>query len=720
MSAFSLFLAGFVSLVGQVVLLREIHVAFYGVELIYLIALGAWLLFSALGALSGGKRPSPGWIAFFFLLFALSTPLALVFLRASRILFGGVPGAFLPFPRQMAALAISLAPVACLSGLLFRSAAGLYAERGRTLAGAYGIESAGALAGGLLATVFLRVGIQNFPLALGCGLVSAAAALLLFRGKGLLARRSAAALSAALLLALLWQGAPLDRAMTACNHPDLLAARDTPYGRVAVSRHSGQISVFSNDALAFETEGTEAEVFSHLAALQHAAPRRILLLGGALDGTLRELLRHRPERIDAVEIDRTQVALVRPHLPAPLRDALSHPAVHLILADPRRFLKESGSFYDLIIVNMPEPSSGQANRFYTREFFGGCAARLRAGGILALRLRTAENFWTEQLVRRTASIHRALASVFPEVLFLPGEAATISASFNPLPRSAEILGKRLLEREIHARQISPQHLGYLFTDGRVTGMERRLKEETVAMNTDLRPVSYSYAALIWLSQFYPKLSRAELPGFGGGDRPPGRLWWTAAFALALLLLLGRLRVSWRRWLLVATAGFGGAVLESVLLLAYQAKEGVLYQDIGFLLMAFMGGLALGAWILNEAIRWTGLRQRNTRRWGGGLLAAWALFGLAVLGSVGSDGFSGIAATAILLLAAGFLVAGILAFASLYNVRDQKQVIGPLYAADLLGGCLGSLLGSLLLIPMLGLDGTALGTILLTSLAVLLI
>ncbi len=39
------------------------------------------------------------------------------------------------------------------------------------------------------------------------------------------------------------------------------------------------------------------------------------------------------------------------------------------MADPRRFLREIGARYDLILIGMPEPSSGQANRFYTREFF---------------------------------------------------------------------------------------------------------------------------------------------------------------------------------------------------------------------------------------------------------------------------------------------------------------------------------------------------------------
>lgn len=80
---------------------------------------------------------------------------------------------------------------------------------------------------------------------------------------------------------------------------------------------------------------------------------------------------------------------------------------------------------------------------------------------------------------------------------------------------------------------------------------------------------------------------------------------------------------------------------------------------------------------------------------------------------------GLSLTAALIVAAGFLVAGILAYASLYGVRNQKQVIGPLYAADLLGGCLGSLLGSLL-IPLFGLDGTVKGMIALAALSVLLI
>ncbi len=718
----ALFLTGFVSLVGQVVLMRELTVAFFGVELIYLIALGVWLLLTALGTLAGNRRnpASPAGAATLLLWFALCLPLGVLFLRGSRPLLGGVPGAYLPFFRQMAVLILALAPAGFLSGLLFRTSAGLYAVKGRTLAGAYGIESAGALTGGIVATLCLRWGVQNFSLAVACGLLAALATLIVAGGTGSWRRRGTALSLATLMAILLGYAAPLDVRMTGWNHPGLLATRDSPYGRISLTALSGQLSLFTDDVLAFETEGTEAELFAHLTALQHPAPRRILILGGGLDGTVRELLRHRPLRVDWVELDRVMIAMTRPHLPAGIKASLDHPGVRLIMADPRRFLREGGGPYDLILVGMPEPSSGQANRFYTREFFQECADRLKPGGLIGLRLPTSENFWTPQWTSRTASIHRALASVFPELLALPGTTTVITASRAPLPRSPEILIERLRTRAITARLVSPPYLRYLYAGDRFATLEERLRTTTVPMNRDIRPVCYPYAVMIWLAKFFPNLATLDLPGIGMERQGFGTGWWPLWLGLSLLFLVSRAIPSWRRGMLVGVAGFLGIVFEAILILTYQAREGVLYQDIGLLLMMFMAGLSLGAWMLNEAIRWTGIRKGRSRRWGLALIAGFCLLGIVVYRFVGGDSPGGILPTATLLAVTGFLVSGVLVYASLFAIRDQQKVIAPLYAADLLGGCLGSLLGSLVLIPLFGLDGTAAGMALLAALAVLLI
>jgi spermidine synthase len=717
----ALLLTGFVSLIGQIVLLRELNVASFGIELIYLIALGAWLLLTALGTLAARRKASftHGRTATLFVAFALCLLLAVVFLRASRMALGGVPGAYLPFPLQVAALVIALAPVGLISGLLFRTAAGLYATKGRTLAGAYGIESAGALIGGTLAAAALRLGVQNFPLTVACALIASAAALCLVRDGGAW-RRGIAGGVAAVTAALLWNWSPIDGAMTAWNHEGLLATRDSPYARITVTGLSGQISVFENDALSFETGETQAESFVHLAALQHPDPRRILLLGGGIDGMVRELLRHRPARIDWVEFDPVPIALTRSHLPAPIAASLTNPTVHLIMADPRRFLREIGARYDLILIGMPEPSSGQANRFYTVEFFRECADRIAPGGIVALRLPTPENFWAPHLIRRTASIHRALASVFPDVLLLPGTATLMTASPAPLPRSPEILATRLRERQIMPRLVSPPYIRHLFTNDRYVEMEKRVREADVPMNTDNRPVCYAYAAVMWLARFFPAIALADLPELGARRQDFGKTPWMIGLGTAILFAASRLFPVWRRGLLVAAAGCIGIVFEAVLLLSYQAKEGILYQDIGFLLMMFMAGLALGAWLLNEAIRWTGARRRRTRWWGFGLIAGFSLLGTGIVATMQGAMPGGLLPTALLLAAAGFLVAGTLAYAALYGVRDQQPVIAPLYAADLLGGCLGSLAGSLVLVPLLGMDGTVVGMIVLAVLSLILI
>jgi spermidine synthase len=165
--------------------------------------------------------------------------------------------------------------------------------------------------------------------------------LFFLRGPGISAWRWTAALLTGIFLMLLWNAPFIDRRMTLWSHPNLVESRDTPYGRVSVTRLYDQISVFENDALVFETEGTEAETFVHLAALQHQNPRQVLILGGGIEGTVREMLQHGPEKIDYVELNPAMLRLISGHLPNDLQKSLKDPGVSIIFADPRVFLKES-------------------------------------------------------------------------------------------------------------------------------------------------------------------------------------------------------------------------------------------------------------------------------------------------------------------------------------------------------------------------------------------
>jgi hypothetical protein len=165
-------------------------------------------------------------------------------------------------------------------------------------------------------------------------------------------------------------------------------------------------------------------------------------------------------------------------------------------------------------------------------------------------------------------------------------------------------------------------------------------------------------------------------------------------------------------LLAFLAGFSGMALEAALLLQFQTRSGVLYQDLGFLLTLFMAGLAAGAAGFEAIVRRHGAGRgrgrpgEGVRIWGSAAIGGLGLLGLASAVLLRLGGSGGLLATAALLFACGALVAAVFASAALRGEPAQQGIVGPVYAADLAGGCIGSLVAGLAVIPMLGLAATA--------------
>jgi spermidine synthase len=186
------------------------------------------------------------------------------------------------------------------------------------------------------------------------------------------------------------------------------------------------------------------------------------------------------------------------------------------------------------------------------------------------------------------------------------------------------------------------------------------------------------------------------------------------------LLLCRRSLPLRRTLLVAIAGFTGMVLEGALILAYQISEGVLYQDLGLLLAMFMSGLALGSWAIDRTADTSRGADALPAQTGAALLVGTAALSCLTAWNFVSSHRNSLSSTALLLLTAGLLTGALFAYASLLRVESQGAVVAPLYAADLFGGFVGSIVGSLFLLPVLGLPASVLLTGLLALAALALI
>jgi spermidine synthase len=695
-----LFAVGFIAILGQVVLLRELSVASYGIELIYTLAIGVWLFFSACGAMSSRRQfhPSVSRINFLFILFAISLPLDIAFIRSVRLLFTDIPGAYLPFHVQIIAVGASILLPGLILGLLFQWTAKVYIKNGKSLAAAYGIESLGGLAGGVCATLFLKFGFQNFCIGLICSILAAGAVYLSREERKLRWFHLASGAFIATLTLLVWKAPALDFLMTSWTHPDLIATQDSPYSRITVTLRDGEASIFEDDALLFDTAGVQAEELVHNAALQQAKPDRILALGGGVWGVVREALTHSPKIVDYVELNPALLNVTSPYLPSGIQKSLKNENVRITITDPRKFLKNSAS-YDLILVGMPEPSSGQANRFYTKEFFQQCVLKLNSNGALAFSLQSSENVWTAQFARRIMSVYRAAKSAFPNVMIIPGKTNIILCARQPLTKDPSVLSSRLKSRGIKAKLVSAPYLRYLYANDRFYQMESLLASGSAPMNTDVRPICYQYTLMIWLLKVMPSLKSFDLKFLQFDNNLYAVFWWSVGLSLPALWLR-RTRWRLRRTILTAIAGFAGMVLETAIILHFQIKNGILYQDVGILLTGFMTGLSLGALTLSKT------EVRTYKRLGTGLLIALAMLS-AFIGMVIHFGLgTGLVSSVLLLFLTGFLVAGIFGYASMCETSSQRSVITPLYSADLIGGCMGSVLTSLMLAPIMGLDTTA--------------
>lgn len=706
---------GFTATVSQVVLMRELVATFYGNELLYSLALFAWLVWTALGAWGSARyaartsRPQRTFAGGLTAILPLLV-LQLVMLRGVRHLLGVTPGAFVELGDAVLVTVLIPALFCPLAGILFTLGVRLLVGVGGSAGQAYVRESIGAVAGGLVVSLLFIHWLNSFQTVMLCGVLCLTTAWHLVRPLdthrvGRLVRQVGLTLLGVLLA--IWAGGFVNTATLRWQWPDLAAAVDSPYGRLVVQVRAGQRVFFVNGQLAFETQSTFPEAAVHFPLLAHPDPRRVLLIGGGLAGDLRELLRHPVEHVVYVELDPALIETARALLPAEAVAPLTDPRVKLVLSDGRRVVRTATERFDVIILDLPPPATGALNRYYTRQFFAEVRDRLAPAGLLALGLPSAENYWSPELVRRNASVYATLQSVFSDVLALSSDDHLFFlAAPSPLNADPDRMSARLAARGLATRQITPAYLAYVFTNDRFAADRERLEAtHAVRPNDDLTPICYYYDLALWLSRFHPGLSDLF--------EPAGRLslgWLLPLLVVGVVLARRRRQVAVP--FAIGSVGMAQMLLQVVILFAFQVTHGTLYAGVGLMVAAFMIGLAVGGEVGNRLLRHGVVTLRLPGQHGCApiRLAHRGLVGVQAGVVVFSGALVGLLQLSVALPEFGFVVLAVIAgllpgiafplAAAL--VGGEARAVGRLYGADLLGGALGAVLCAALLVPVLGL------------------
>jgi spermidine synthase len=673
----------------QLTLMRELLCVFAGNELVLGVVLGNWLLLMGAGAWLGRRaerlKDPLGIFLSLQLLVALLPVLQVLAVRSLRLAIFA-PGVAISIGATVASSLVVLLPYCLTAGFLLTLACAVCAKAGNAATGAgrvYVADGVGSILGGALFSLFLVWVLNAFALLAGVGVLNlAVTAWLAWRWR----RKWIIALAAGTGIFLAWvftQSGELNSREPEYASEQLLFQGNSPYGELVVTRANDQINFIENGLPVLSTHNTEqVEEAVHYAMAQRPDARHVLLVGGGVAGTAKELLKYRAD-VTYVELDPLFLEVGRRFLP----ENLASPRIRVVNTDGRRFVQASRATFVVIIVDLADPATAQLNRFHTAEFCAEAKRALKPGGVLALAVGRYENFVSPELARVLATAHRTLQDAFANVLMLPGGRVYFLASDGPL--GADI-ADRLERAQINTSYVKRHYLDAMLTPDRMADL-RRAAAQDAAVNRDFNPILYFLCLRHWASQFNPHIGLLEI-----------------VLALGLGIYVARLRgVA----VAVFASGFAASALEVVLLLVFQVLCGSIYYQLGIIVTVFMAGLAAGAAWANH------LKAKSVKRMAS-LAISIACFGLLLppalttLGRASAFHNSTLAAQIViglLTFALAALVGALFPLANRIEFDGTNRTVSRLYTADFVGAFLGALLASTLLIPLIGVTGVCLLT-----------
>ncbi len=747
------------AIITQTVLLREAIVLMSGSEFAWGVVLFAWLLGVAIGAAIGGRvaerladqgRSTHTALVLVLLLLGVASCADIWFFRGARAWLGVDTGELLPLPKTAFAALLLVTPTSTFVGMAFP----LACRVGRTAAAddggllsfgqVYTLESVGSLLGGTVFTFWMVEALAPIEAALVCLAVTAAigTALLAMAANGRRRAVAPAVVAAAAIGMAALAGGRLNRGLVERRWHSiapgyaLVAEAETRYQNLAVGRRAGQFTLYSDGHVVADFPDPYTFVpLAHFWMCQHPSPRRVLVLGGGVEGLLAEILRHPVESVDYVEPDPRVIELVRPLLADADRRALADPRVAVHYTDARYFVKTQRDRFDLVIARLPDPTSALAARLYTDEFFGELRRAMTPKAVLCTMVAAAPGELSAASREYLASMRATLARRFADIIIGWGDPAQVLAATAPALISVEpsVLVGRFKERGIEAPLFDPawfQGATDWLDPDKVSWRKRDLDAATSPpVSTDLWPIVYLQRLTLW--------ERATSGGLATGPclriieklRSINLAEVIAAFVamglttLVVYRLRGRSRAGWGDGavvLSVGTTGLATMALSIIWLFAFQSLYGYVYQRIGWIIALFMGGLVIGCGAAARlAERADASRLQRIRRMliGVDLLIALLAIGcplaLRGLGSLeaGRAGLvlvegsiSALVVMTGLLGGAAFPLAGRLRLSS---TRRPGIAAGSVVGADHAGACVGALVCGILLVPVFGIVTAAL-------------
>ena len=159
----------------------------------------------------------------------------------------------------------------------------------------------------------------------------------------------------------------------------------SPYQRLVVTQWKDDTRLYINGNLQFSSRD-EARYHEALVipAMQAAAQHeRVLILGGGDGLAAREVLKYpQVQQVTLVDLDpaMTRTFQTSAKLVALNQNALNHPKLHVVNDDAAQWLQHTVAVFDVIIIDLPDPSNFSLGKLYSVPMYRLVARHLAQGG----------------------------------------------------------------------------------------------------------------------------------------------------------------------------------------------------------------------------------------------------------------------------------------------------------------------------------------------------
>ncbi|MCA0982486.1 polyamine aminopropyltransferase [Halobacillus yeomjeoni] len=314
--------------------------------------------------------------------------------------------------------------IGALTGLelpiLIRKANEIGEKLNRSTARVLFSDYAGGLIGGLLFAFYLRpqMGMVKSAFFVACiNLAVAVAILYYFRNeiRKLGIHITAALIIGVLLVAGLFFGEEMAFSFEQKLYKDpIIHMEESKYQKIILTKEQGDTRMFLNGSLQFSSsdEYRYHETLVHPAVSYVENPKNVLVLGGGDGIAVKEVLKHdEVENITLVDLDPavTRLAETNYHLLQLNEGSLKDERVQVLNKDAFRFLEKTEDFYNVIIIDLPDPNNESLNKLYTREFYSLVRNHLLPGGAAMVQATSpvfaTDVYWTISETVKSAGLH---------------------------------------------------------------------------------------------------------------------------------------------------------------------------------------------------------------------------------------------------------------------------------------------------------------------------